>query len=206
MNQTEAFWEKHYAAREAVEPGQPNVVFAGYAADLPAGRALDLGCAEGDDAIWLARRGWQVVAVDVSQTALRRAASHAEAAGVAPNIEWQQHDLARSFPAGEFDLVSAQYLHTPLAFPRARVLQRAARAVAPGGLLLIVAHASVAPWSWAAPDTVFPAPQQELDELELDLSQWEQILVGAPQRRASGPGGQTAMVTDNVIVLRRVGA
>ena len=205
MNPSEEFWEKHYAAREAVEPGQPNAVFASYAADLPAGRALDLGCAQGDDAIWLARRGWQVVAVDVSQTALERAASHAHVAGVEAQIEWQQHDLASSFPAGEFDLVSAQYLHTPLEFPRARILQRAAQAVAPGGLLLIVAHASVAPWSWAAPDTVFPAPQQELDELELDLNQWAEIFVGAPQRQASGPGGQKAMVTDNIIALRHLG-
>ena len=204
MNRAEAFWEKHYASREAIEPGKPNVIFAAYAESLPAGRALDLGCAQGDDAIWLARRGWQVVAVDVSVTALERAASHARAAQIAEKIEWQQHDLARSFPAGAFDLVSAQYLHTPLEFPRARVLQRAAQAVAPGGLLLVVAHASLAPWSWGKADTVFPTPQQELDELELDLSQWEEVFVGAPQRQANGPGGQRAMVTDNVVALRRL--
>jgi SAM-dependent methyltransferase len=74
-----------------------------------------------------------VTAVDISTTALERVAGRAATAGVADRVTVQRHDLASTFPAGVFDLVSAQYLHTPLAFPRERVLRAAARAVAPAG-------------------------------------------------------------------------
>jgi hypothetical protein len=80
----------------------------------------------------------------------------------------------------------------------------AARAVTPGGLLLIVEHASVAPWSWVDPDTAFPTPEQSLGTLDLDPSRWHREFVGAPERLATGPNGQSATVTDNVIALRRL--
>lgn len=171
---------------------------------LPAGTALDLGCALGDDAVWLARRGWQVTAVDVSATALDRAAENVATAGVQDRIEFQRHDLASTFPEGQFDLVSALFLHSPVEFPRTRVLRTAARAVSFGGLLLIVEHASVAPWSWAALDTVFPTPEESLAALDLDRSRWCREFVGAPEREVTGPNGQRAIVTDNVIALRRL--
>lgn len=120
-------------------------------------------------------------------------------------IDWQQHDLARTFPAGTFDLISAQYLHSPVqGFPRDQVLQAAARAVAPGGLLLIVAHASVPPWSWADPDTRFLTPKEALDALELSPDRWHTELLGAPERQATGPDGQSATVIDTVIAVRRL--
>ena len=81
---------------------------------LRPGKALDLGCGEGGNAIWLARQGWRATAVDVSATALDRASSDAATAGVADRIDFQRHDLALTFPSGAFDLVSAQYLHSPI--------------------------------------------------------------------------------------------
>jgi hypothetical protein len=80
-------------------------------------------------------------------------------------------------------------LHSPVAFPRTQVLRAAAaRAVAPGGLLLIVEHASVAPCSWAEPDTAFPIPEQSPAALDLDQFRWHsEEFVGAPERLATGP-------------------
>jgi 2-polyprenyl-3-methyl-5-hydroxy-6-metoxy-1,4-benzoquinol methylase len=142
--ESERFWEAHYRNHARVWSGRANAVLVDVAASLPPGTALDLGCAEGGDALWLAQRGRQVTAVDVSATALRRAAAQAAAAGVEDQIDFQQHDLAHTFPVGSFTLVSAQFLQSPVEFSRSRVLQAAASAVTPGGLLLIVEHASIA--------------------------------------------------------------
>jgi SAM-dependent methyltransferase len=169
----EEFWEGHYRQREQVWSGNPNAVLVDVVGELPAGRALDLGCGEGGDAIWLAGLGWQVIAVDVSSIALQRVVARAAAEGVADRIDFQQHDLAQTFPVGIFDLISAQYFHSPLEFPRVRILQAAARAVAPGGLLVVVDHASIAPWSWNKDrETRFPSPAETLATLELDTTEW----------------------------------
>ena len=200
----ERFWEEHYRVSTRPSNRRPSGALVRFAGSLPGGTALDLGCSQGDDAVWLARRGWRVVAVDVSGTVLARAAKNAEAAGVSDLITFERHDLASTFPEGRFDLVSALFLHSPVEFPRTRVLRAAARAVAPGGLLLIVEHASVAPWSWTDPGTVFPTPEQSLATLDLDPSRWHGEFVGAPEREATGPNGDSATVTDNVIALRRL--
>ncbi|MQA95954.1 MAG: methyltransferase domain-containing protein [Streptosporangiales bacterium] len=109
------------------------------AGELTPGTALDLGCGEGADAIWLAEQGWTVTATDVSKVALDRAAAHARERGV--TVDWRRHDLAESFPEGTYDLVCAFFLHSPVDMPRDGILRSAAAAVAPGGVLLIVGHA-----------------------------------------------------------------
>ena len=80
--QTAAFWEELYRKKDRIWSGKVNAVMAAIVGDLPAGRALDLGCGEGGDAVWLAQRGWTVTAVDVSQLALDRAAAHAQDLGL----------------------------------------------------------------------------------------------------------------------------
>ncbi len=204
-SQAERFWEGHYRGHERVWSGRANPVLVDVAGSLPPGTALDLGCGEGGDAIWLAGLGWRVTAVDVSATALDRASTHATTAGVEDRIDYQQHDLAHTFPVGAFDLVSAQHLHSPVEFPRGRVLRAAARAVAPGGLLLIVDHGSVRPWAWNPdPHTRFPTPEEVLAALDLSPGMWHTELLGSPERRAMGPNGQSATVTDNVIAVGRL--
>lgn len=201
-----SFWESHYATLPSQWGTRPNAVLAELVPVLAPrpGRALDLGCGHGGDALWLAARGWDVTAADVSATALGRVAAGAAAAGAADRVHPVRHDLARTFPDGTFDLVGASYFHTPVEIPRDEVLRRAARAVAPGGLLLVVEHASVAPWSWQAGEDVrFPAPDEVLASLRLDAG-WHTERCHAPRRTATGPEGRTATVTDNVIAVRRM--
>jgi SAM-dependent methyltransferase len=195
--EAERFWEDHYCRRGRVWSGRPNPVLVDVVGSLHPGIALDLGCGEGGDAIWLAQQGWRVTAVDVSATALDRAAAEAATAGVVNRIDFRQHDLALTFPSGAFDLVSAQYLHSPIEFPRAHVLQEAASAEKPGGLLLIVDHASVSPGSWAD-------PEETLALLDLSPDEWHRERLEAREREDTGPNGQRATVTDNVIALRRL--
>ncbi|MBB1242521.1 class I SAM-dependent methyltransferase [Streptomyces durbertensis] len=200
------FWENHYSGLDARLGTKPNAVLEDVLATLAPtpGTALDLGCGHGGDALWLAAHGWDVTAVDVSRTALDRVAEGARDRGVADRVHPARHDLAETFPTGRFDLVSAAYFHTPLDIPRTRVLRRAAESVADSGLLVIVEHASVAPWSWQTGEDVrFPTPEQVLASLELEDDGWHVERCHAPQRVATGPQGQTATVTDNILALRR---
>ncbi|TDB77017.1 methyltransferase domain-containing protein [Micromonospora sp. KC723] len=202
--ETARHWDKLYAERERRWSGRPNVRLVEVAEALPSGTALDLGCGEGADAIWLARRGWRVTAVDVSRTALDRAAAEAAAAGVADRIDFRQHDLARTFPAGSYDLVSAQFLQSMIEFPRTEVLRAAARAVAPGGRLLIVEHGAPPSWSRTIPPHVrFATPEETLATLDLDHDGWHPERLDAPVREVTGPDGQPATLVDHLVLVRR---
>jgi SAM-dependent methyltransferase len=131
-------WDERYASTELVWSAGPNMFVTGELAELPPGRALDLGAGEGRNAIWLAGRGWQVTAVDFSAVGLAKGAKLAEARGV--SVEWEQADLGAYRPApGGYDLVLLAYVHLlPGQFHA--VLQIAASAVAAGGTLLVVGH------------------------------------------------------------------
>ena len=136
----DAEWDERYASKEQVWSGRPNFALVTEVSGLRPGRALDVGCGEGADAVWLARQGWEVTALDVSTVALRRAALHAQESAV--DVQWVHAGLVEAPPAAGFDLVSAQYpalLRTPGADAERSLLA----AVAPGGTLLVVHHADV---------------------------------------------------------------
>lgn len=194
------YWDHRYADR--IWGGRVNAVLAQEVAESTPGRVLDLGAGEGADAIWLARRGWQVTAADVSAVALDRARADAEQAGVIDRISFVAVDFTADFPAGRFDLVSAHFLHSLFEFPRALVLRRAAAAVAPGGRLLIVDHGAAPPWSNHRHDS-FPTATEVYDSLELEPADWDPPLLEARTRTGTGPDGQTAELVDNVIAVRR---
>lgn len=205
-SEAQQVWEEHYTERDRVWSGRANARLIEVAESLPPGRALDLGCGEGGDAMWLAERGWHVTAVDISQTALDRAAADAQARNVLARIDFQRHDLPKTFPEGAYDLVSAQYLHSLTELDRPRLLRMGADAVRPNGLLLIVDHAGPPPWaSKLAHHHAFPSAGEVVGSLDLNDAAWERVRVEAVERQATGPDGEPGTLVDNVIVMRRRG-
>lgn len=204
---TQEFWDDRYSGERHVWSGRPNLHLVRETSDLPPGRAIDVGCGEGADAIWLAERGWEVIGADVSPVGLRRAAANADAAGaeIARRITWRQVDLFAGewTPLGSHDLVSSQYLHLPPGV-RGQSMQRLADAVAPGGHLLVAAH--------HPSDLEIPGLRPNLPELFctaeelaafLDPSVWETVTAGAPERAVNGPEGTPVTIRDTVLHARR---
>ncbi|MBP0459040.1 methyltransferase domain-containing protein [Streptomyces montanisoli] len=198
------FWDARYRRSERIWSGDPNTELVKEVAGLTPGRALDLGCGEGADAVWLAGRGWEVTAVDISPVALERARAHAVDAGVADRIDWRTADLGAGFPAGTFDLVSAQFLHSPGEMDREKVLRSAAAAVAPGGVLLVAGHSGGAPWEPGHADLVLPTPAEVVASLRLPDGEWEVLRCEDHERVQQAPDGTRMVRTDNTVKVRRV--
>ncbi|MFB8114439.1 SAM-dependent methyltransferase [Streptomyces sp. NPDC055962] len=196
-------WDDRYRESDRIWSGDPNAPLVREVEGLKPGRALDLGCGEGADAVWLARQGWTVTATDISRVALGRAAGHAADAGVEDRVDWQWHDLGASFPEGEFDLVSTQFLHSMGDLPRDEILRRAASAVAPGGVLLIVGHAGFPSWEHDHPDVELPTTDEVLASLELPEGEWEVLLSAEHERIQNDPDGNPTTRTDNALKVRR---
>jgi len=203
---SQTFWDERYRSRDELWSGAPNPHLVGQAAELAAGRALDVGCGEGADAIWLARRGWQVTALDVSPVALRRGATRAAEVGadVADRIDWVHRDVLTWEPGlAGYDLVSAQFMQMPEP-PRESVFQRLTASVAPGGTLLVVGH--------HPSDLQTTVPRPPMPELYftasevaalLDARAWEIVVDASPERSATDPEGRTVTIHDAVLRARR---
>lgn len=198
------FWDDRYGGRDQLWTGEPNHALVEVVGGWSPGRALDLGCGEGGDSVWLAEQGWQVTGVDVSAVAVDRARAAAARRQVpAHRLRFVVTDLAAWRPEGPVDLVSACFLLSPLDFPRAEVLRRAAGALVPGGHLLVVGHAEAPPWAEGHHDRRFPTAEEDRADLGLDDAEWETLLCEARPRRAKGPDGQVATLDDTVVLLRR---
>jgi SAM-dependent methyltransferase len=198
---TAEYWDGRYASKDAVWSGDPNRRLVERASGLAPGTALDIGCGEGADAIWLAARGWRVTGVDISRVALSKAA--ALAAGdpqVAGRITWRQADVFAFEPEpAAFDLVSSQFMHPP-AEVRPVLNARLAAAVRPGGSLIVVGH------DLSDLDTTMGRPH--LPELMftaeevvagLDPDAWEVLVAGALERPGVDPDGNPVTLTDAVV-------
>lgn len=196
---TQEAWEERYGARaehqHGIWSGQPNAQLVAQVADLPAGRALDAGCGEGGDAIWLAQQGWRVTGVDFSRTALARAQAHGT------DVEWRAEDLTAWTPEeGAYDLVSAQFVHLPGLLD---LYARLATGVAPGGSLLIVGHDPTDDAGHHRPHV--PGMFFTADEVTaiLDPRDWEVLVAQARPRAARTHEGTELTVRDIVVHARR---
>lgn len=202
----EELWDERYRSRTALWSGAANRHLVAEVAELAPGTALDVGSGEGADAIWLARRGWTVTAVDISSVALERAAGHAaaEPAAIRERIIWRHQDMTDWDPGDDgFDLVTAQYLHLP-AGPRDELYRRLASAVAPGGTLLVVGHHP------SDLQTTMPRPPRpelfftggDLVAL-LEPGSWRVITAAAVPHEATDLEGRAVTVHDTVLCARR---
>ncbi len=195
-------WDARYSGSDKIWSGNPNPQLVAEVTGLEPGSALDLGCGEGGDVIWLAQQGWTVTGADFSSEGLARASRHAEEAGVAERTDWWQVD-ARTFDAEgrEFDLVTTHFLHPGAAM--VDVVRRLATAVAPGGRLLVVGHAPSEVFAqlsrkqheamWHAADLLPALP----DDFE--------TLVVEERARIVERDGKTVEIADATLLARRAG-
>jgi SAM-dependent methyltransferase len=207
-----ALWDERYRSKPQIWSGKPNPQLVREAGGLRPGHALDLGCGEGADAIWLAQHGWTVTAVDVSGVALERARGHEKAAlaresvhaaegAIASRIHWQQADLEQWQPADSYDLVTSQFLHSQELAWQAP-LRAAASAVKPGGTLLVVGHHPdrLPPWGGAhTHHNMFYTADELVRELELNGPGWQLEVQTSRERPVTGPEGQQATIADVVV-------
>jgi 2-polyprenyl-3-methyl-5-hydroxy-6-metoxy-1,4-benzoquinol methylase len=196
-----ASWEERYRGAPALWSGRVNPSLVAETTDLTPGRALDVGCGEGGDVIWLAQQGWRVTGADFSANGLARAARHAEQAGVADRTDWWEVD-ARTFSADgrSYDLVTTHFLHPPDG-GMVEVARRLAGAVAPGGHLLVVGH---------APSEVFTALSGShrramflAEDLVPGLPDDFEVVVAEQRPRTTTRDGVQVDIDDSTLLARR---
>lgn len=186
----QSWWDEKYADGSRIWSGDPNATLVDEMSTALPGRALDLGCGEGDDARWLADHGWSVVAVDISQVAIDRAREF----GGDREITWQRADIvADGVPAGPFDLVSMMYF--PIRRPQGSdALHQVLDTLAPGGTLLVVGHETYPVDDIHTPDDIAAL---------LEAARWEIVTHETRARRHSGEGGGGHHTRDVVLRARR---
>ncbi|TFB76450.1 class I SAM-dependent methyltransferase [Cryobacterium glaciale] len=226
------YWENRYRENGKSWSGNVNAALEREVAGVAPGTALDIGSGEGGDALWLAHNGWFVTAVDISPTAL---AIGAAAQGPEDDVTWVAADLAEWSPPGTYDLVTSCFLHSFVELPREAILRRAAAAVAPGGLLLIVGHSGAPHWLTANDDDQPHANEQEHqhqhedakehehdnadlptaedvltalfhDNDSLDRADWTVLTKSLVERPITAPDGSESTIADSVLKLRRAAA
>jgi SAM-dependent methyltransferase len=193
-------WDRRYAATESLWSARPNRILVAEVEGLPPGRALDLACGEGQNAIWLAGLGWEVAGVDYAEVAIAKARERAARNGV--EVDFACADLLDYVPEpGSYDLVLLLYLHLQAAEHRV-VLSRASAALAPGGTLFLLGHAlenltrgvggpSDASLLYTPDDVVAELPDLEIEKAKLvlrDVADADRPAIDALVRARRPPG------------------
>ena len=200
-------WDERYAASELVWSAGPNQFVADALADLPPGRAVDLAAGEGRNAIWLARHGWTVTAVDFSQVALdkgRRVAG-VSTGSTSGGVDWICADATSWRPDQPVDLVVVAYLHLP-AEQRRAALRGAVESLRPDGTFFLVGHDStnIAEGTGGPQDPAVLSTADDvladLDGLDVDVVRAERVA----RRVEPEHGGEPDRVAwDCLVHLRR---
>jgi LmbE family N-acetylglucosaminyl deacetylase len=170
-------WDRRYASAPQVFRAEPDESLVELVSPLPPGTAIDLGAGEGRNSLWLARRGWNVVAVDASRVALDRLSDAAEVEGL--SIKTVADDLisylANVRVAGTtFGLVVLAYVH-PDPSGRAELLTAAAHSLSAGGHLFVVGHHVSSLGVTGPPDPARLYTEDDLREIPgLDVIRLEQ--------------------------------
>lgn len=189
-------WDARYAGDDLTWGAAADPTVVALTTTLTAGRALDLGCGEGRNALWLANRGWRVTAVDFSTVALtkgHRAAAHSPRS-VRDRVDWVRADVTQVDLPSNYDLVLLSYLHLP-GSPRRSLLRRAAAALAPGGTLLLVGHSSTAHANFPVESGTLCLPEELTEDLD-----GTGLSVVATQR---GGGADSGVPTDLVVIATK---
>ena len=214
------YWDAHWQQRTEASgshevPANPHLVRT--VSELVPGTALEAGCGEGAEAIWLARAGWRVTAVDVASDPLTRAADRATRQGLGDAVRWVQADLTTWQPEVTFDLVTTHYAHP--AMPQLAFYDRISRWVAPGGSLLVVGHLHTdgadhehgAHHEHGADHEHGPPAEASVTAASitdrLDPTAWEIVTAEELTRTVGAPGSGEATLHDVVVrAVRRPGA
>ncbi|WP_293851302.1 class I SAM-dependent methyltransferase [uncultured Brevibacterium sp.] len=215
LRETREHWDARYRESESMWSGKVNHALEQALTRVgmspgprPNLRALDLGCGEGGDALWLASQGFAVTGVDISPTAIERAQSHALRQGVTAIFAASDAEswLATQHAASAtFDLITASFLHTNVAADREELLRAARNLLHPGGVFLTVSHAHMPPWArpnftdeeWEARIRALPTLQSEPA-----LLSGEVLLAEVWDRTVEDPSGQPAVLEDLVVAVR----
>ena len=208
MSEAAEYWENRYRENGRSWSGRANAALVREITGTAPGTALDLGCGEGGDALWLAHNGWSVTAVDIAPSALSVGAGDA---ADGDDVTWVAADLAEWRPPAAYDLVTSHFLHSWVELPRERILRRGAAAVAPGGTLLIVGHAGAPSWAAASDghhDVELPTAEEMYDALfqpgsGLASADWTVVTRAQIARPVTAPDGTEGTIDDSVLKLRR---
>ena len=216
-----SYWDQHYrdsdtGAHGSAGAGAPNPHLVRETAALTPGAALDAGCGEGAEALWLAEQGWEVTGADIASDALRRARSQAAGSASSGRVRWVEADLGSWEPGRRFDLVTTHYAHP--AMPQLDFYDRVAGWVATAGTLLIVGHLQDGrshghdeePGHPPAHDGVQPARPPRGATVtasditgRLDESQWE-VVTAEERSRTVTRGGVEVPLHDVVVRATRI--
>ena len=198
-------WEQRYSEADRVWSGKANATMTSLVGELPPGRAIDLGCGEGGDVLWLAEQGWHAHGLDISTVAIERARDEAAARGL-EGATFTATDLSAWQPEPDsVELVTASFFQSHVALDRIEILRRAAGAIRSGGHLVVISHAQPPPWSshdqHEGPELV--SARDDVAELALPSDAWVVEAADERSRPAAGHDGEPSELIDAVLVLRR---